>query len=78
LYFLKGSFVETNVPIIGSAALQRVSPASFRTLVLGNVVGIKTILLALLHQSPAYFILSEREMDKKYPDILLLERNPTT
>ncbi|QTR45736.1 AAA family ATPase [Thiothrix litoralis] len=37
---------------------------------------IKTILLALLYQSPAYFILSEREMDKKYPDILLLERNP--
>lgn len=37
---------------------------------------IKTILLALLYQSPAYFILSEREMDKKYPDILLLERSP--
>ncbi|OQX02302.1 MAG: AAA family ATPase, partial [Thiothrix lacustris] len=37
---------------------------------------IKTILLALLYQSPAYFILSEREMDKKYPDIMLLERSP--
>ena len=37
---------------------------------------IKTILLALLYQSPAYFILSEREMDKKYPDVLLLERSP--
>jgi hypothetical protein len=37
---------------------------------------IKTLLLALLYQSPAYFILSEREMDKKYPDILLLERSP--
>jgi hypothetical protein len=37
---------------------------------------IKTILLALLYQSSAYFILSEREMDKRYPDILLLERSP--
>lgn len=37
---------------------------------------IKTILLALLYQSPAYFIQSEREMNRKYPDILLLERSP--
>jgi hypothetical protein len=37
---------------------------------------IKTVLLALLYQSPAYFIQSEREMDRKYPDILLLERSP--
>ncbi len=37
---------------------------------------IKTILLTLLYQSPAYFIQSEREMDKKYPDIMLLERSP--
>lgn len=37
---------------------------------------IKTMLLTLLYQSPAYFILSEREMDKKYPDVMLLERSP--
>ena len=37
---------------------------------------IKTLLLALLYQSPAYFILSEREMNHKYPDIMLLERSP--
>ena len=37
---------------------------------------IKTLLLALLYQSPAYFILSEREMNRKYPDIMLLERSP--
>jgi hypothetical protein len=37
---------------------------------------IKTILLTLLYQSPAYFIQSEREMNRKYPDILLLERSP--
>lgn len=37
---------------------------------------IKTILLALLYQSPAYFIQSEREMNRRYPDILLLERSP--
>ncbi len=37
---------------------------------------IKTILLSLLYQSPAYFIQSEREMNRKYPDILLLERSP--
>ena len=37
---------------------------------------IKTILLTLLYQSPAYFIQSEREMNRRYPDILLLERSP--
>ena len=37
---------------------------------------IKTILLTLLYQSPAYFIQSEREMDRKYPDVMLLERSP--
>jgi len=37
---------------------------------------IKTILLTLLYQSPAYFIHSEREMSRKYPDVLLLERSP--
>jgi len=37
---------------------------------------IKTLLLTLLYQFPIYFIHSEREMDKKYPDILLLERSP--
>ena len=37
---------------------------------------IKTILLTLFYQSPVYFIQSEREMNRKYPDILLLERSP--
>lgn len=37
---------------------------------------IKTILLTLLYQSRAYFIQSEREMNRKYPDIMLLERSP--
>ncbi|MFZ1345081.1 PD-(D/E)XK nuclease domain-containing protein [Thiothrix eikelboomii] len=37
---------------------------------------IKTLLLTLLYQFPIYFIHSEREMDKKYPDVLLLERSP--
>lgn len=37
---------------------------------------IKTLLLTLLYQFPVYFIHSEREMDKKYPDVLLLERSP--
>ena len=37
---------------------------------------IKTLLLALLFQSPAYFIQSERELNRHYPDILLLERSP--
>lgn len=37
---------------------------------------LKTLLLTLLYQFPIYFIHSEREMDKKYPDVLLLERSP--
>lgn len=37
---------------------------------------IKTLLLTLLYQFPIYFIHSEREMDKKYPDVLLIERSP--
>ena len=37
---------------------------------------LKTLLLALLFQSPAYFIQSERELNRHYPDILLLERSP--
>lgn len=37
---------------------------------------IKSILLTLLYQSPVYFIQSEREMNRKYPDVMLLERSP--
>ncbi|MBU0655277.1 MAG: ATP-binding protein [Gammaproteobacteria bacterium] len=37
---------------------------------------VKTLLLTLLYQSPVYFIQSEREMNQKYPDIMLLERSP--
>jgi len=37
---------------------------------------LKVILLTLLYQTQIYFIHSEREMGHKYPDILLLERNP--
>ncbi len=37
---------------------------------------IKTLLLTLLYQFPVYFIQSEREIDKKYPDVLLVERSP--
>lgn len=37
---------------------------------------IKVLLLTLLYQVPVYFIQSEREINRKYPDILLLERNP--
>ncbi|QTR49410.1 AAA family ATPase [Candidatus Thiothrix anitrata] len=37
---------------------------------------IKVLLLTLLYQSSVYFIQSEREIDRKYPDILLLERSP--
>jgi Protein of unknown function (DUF1703)./Predicted AAA-ATPase. len=37
---------------------------------------IKTLLLTLLYHSPVYFIQSEREMNHRYPDILLLERSP--
>ncbi|MGB3915930.1 MAG: AAA family ATPase, partial [Thiothrix litoralis] len=37
---------------------------------------IKTLLLTLLYHSPVYYIQSEREMNHRYPDILLLERSP--
>lgn len=37
---------------------------------------IKTLVLTLLYQASVYFIQSEREMNHKYPDILLLERSP--
>lgn len=37
---------------------------------------IKMLLVTLLHQSAAYFIQSEPEINQKYPDILLLERSP--
>jgi len=37
---------------------------------------IKTLLLTLLYQSPVYFIKSEPELNRHYPDILLLERSP--
>jgi hypothetical protein len=37
---------------------------------------VKTLLLTLLYHSPVYFIQSEREMNHRYPDILLLERSP--
>lgn len=37
---------------------------------------VKTLALTLLYQSSVYFIQSEREMNHKYPDILLLERSP--
>ncbi|MFZ1344264.1 MAG: AAA family ATPase [Thiothrix eikelboomii] len=37
---------------------------------------VKVLLLTLLYQTQIYFIHSEREMGHKYPDILLLERNP--
>jgi hypothetical protein len=37
---------------------------------------IKTLLLTLLFQFPVYFIQSEREMGRKYPDVLLVKRSP--
>ena len=37
---------------------------------------IKAVVLTLLYQSEVYFIRSEAEMNNRYPDILLLERNP--
>jgi hypothetical protein len=37
---------------------------------------LKVLLLTLLYQSSVYFIQSEREINRKYPDILLLERSP--
>ena len=33
-------------------------------------------MLTLLYQVPIYFIQSEREINRRYPDILLLERSP--
>lgn len=39
---------------------------------------VKTLLLTLLYQVSFYFIQSEREMNHKYPDVLLLERSPFT
>lgn len=37
---------------------------------------IKVLLLTLLYQTQIYFVQSERELNRKYPDILLLERKP--
>jgi hypothetical protein len=37
---------------------------------------IKAVILTLLYQSEVYFIQSEPELNNRYPDILLLERNP--
>ncbi|WLE99151.1 MAG: AAA family ATPase [Candidatus Electrothrix communis] len=37
---------------------------------------IKAVILTLLYQSEVYFIRSEAEVNNRYPDILLLERNP--
>jgi hypothetical protein len=37
---------------------------------------IKAVILTLLYQSEVYFIQSEAEVNNRYPDILLLERNP--
>ena len=37
---------------------------------------IKAVILTLLYQSDVYFIQSEPEINNRYPDILLLERNP--
>ena len=37
---------------------------------------IKVLLLTLLYQTQIYFVQSERELGRHYPDILLLERKP--
>lgn len=37
---------------------------------------IKAVILTLLYQSTVYFIKSEPEINNRYPDIMLLERNP--
>lgn len=37
---------------------------------------IKAVILTLLYRSEVYYIKSEPEISNKYPDILLLERNP--
>lgn len=39
---------------------------------------VKVLLLTLFYQTQIYFVQSERELNRKYPDILLLERNPIT
>ena len=57
--------------------MARVLPGlSNRDLIKLDEKHIKTLLLTLLYQFPIYFIHSEREMDRKYPDVLLLERSP--
>ena len=57
--------------------MARVLPVlSNRDLIKLDEKHIKTLLLTLLYQFPIYFIHSEREMDRKYPDVLLLERSP--
>ncbi len=57
--------------------MQRVLPLlSNRDAVGMNEKHVKTLVLTLLYQSSVYFIQSEREMNHKYPDILLLERSP--
>ena len=37
---------------------------------------IKAVILTLLYQSTVYFIKSEPEINNRYPDIMLVERNP--
>ena len=37
---------------------------------------LKAVILTLLYQSELYFIRSEPEINNRYPDIMLLERNP--
>jgi hypothetical protein len=37
---------------------------------------LKAVILTLLYQSEVYFIRSEPEVNNRYPDIMLLERNP--
>ncbi|MCI5158799.1 MAG: hypothetical protein D3906_10250 [Candidatus Electrothrix sp. AUS1_2] len=37
---------------------------------------LKAVILTLLYQSERYFIRSEPEINNRYPDIMLLERNP--
>ncbi len=41
-----------------------------------NEKHLKTVLLTLLYQVPVYFIYSEREVSRRYPDIVLRERSP--
>lgn len=37
---------------------------------------LKAVILTLFYQSELYFIRSEPEINNRYPDIMLLERNP--